>query len=150
MIVASQGLGVACVALAPSLPAQQLDTSVKLRTGEFGPEEYGIIDDDPENQTTMPDLDSEERRLALASLSRESRLARDQRRQGIIIESISCPLLIVAGTADNAWPRERYEGLWLNAEFHEVEEASHWGLVLNRRSLATAVPELLQWLAAKV
>ena len=74
MIVASQGLGVACVALAPSLPAQQLDTSVKLRTGEFGPEEYGIIDDDPENQTTMPDLDSEERRLALASLSRESRL----------------------------------------------------------------------------
>ena len=98
----------------------------------------------------MPDLDSEERGLALSSLCRESRLARDQRRQGIIIESLLCPLLIVTGTADNAWPRGRYESLWLNAKFYEVEETSHWGLVLNRRILAAAVPEVLHWLSSKV
>jgi len=80
MKVASQGLGSACIALAPSLPAQQLDSSVELRTGEFGPEEYGIVGDDTENQPTMPDLDSEERRLALSSLCHESRLARDPKK----------------------------------------------------------------------
>ena len=116
MMVAAQGLGVACIALAPSPPAQQLDTSVNLRTGEFGPEEYGIVDDDIENQPTMPDLDLEERRLALSSLGRESRLARDQRRQGIIIESMSCPFLVVTGTVDNDRHRDRYDALWLNAE----------------------------------
>ncbi|MCZ6891759.1 MAG: alpha/beta hydrolase [Chloroflexi bacterium] len=150
MMVASQGLGVACIALAPSLPARQMDTSVDLRTGEFGPEEYGIIDGDTNNQPTMPDLDAEERSLALSSLSRESRLARDQRRQGIIIESLPCPLLIVTGTDDKAWPKTRYEGLWLNAEFLEVEEASHWGLVLNRRALAVGIPEVLRWLTTNV
>ena len=150
MMVAAQGLGATCIALAPSLPRQQSDASVNLRTGEFGPEEYGIIDDDTENQPTMPDLDIEERRLALISLSRESRLARDQREQGIVIESISVPLLIVTGSVDDAWPRERYESLWLNAEFYEVEETSHWGLVLNRRALAAAVPGVLDWLATKV
>ena len=50
MMVASQGLGVACIALAPSMPARQLDTSVNLRTGEFGPEEYGIADGHINNQ----------------------------------------------------------------------------------------------------
>ena len=150
MMVAPQGLGIACIALAPSLPARQLDTSVKLRTGEFGPEEYGVDDDDTENQPTMPDLDLEERRLALRSLSRESRLARDQRRQGIVIESLSNPLLIVTGTADKAWPKERYEGLWLAAELYEVEESSHWGLVLNRRALSSAIPAVLHWLSARV
>lgn len=150
MMVASQGLGITCIALAPSMPAQQLDTSVNLCTGDFGPEEYGIVDGDTKNQPTMPDLDPEERGLALSSLSRESRLARDQRRRGIVIESLSCPLLIVTGTGDKAWPKKRYEGLWLDAEFYEVEQASHWGLVLNRRALAVGVPEVLQWLATKV
>ena len=150
MMVASQGPGVACIALAPSPPAQQLDTSVNLRTGEFGPEEFDILDDDTENQPTMPDLDLEERRLALSSLGRESRLARDQRRQGIVIESLPCPLLVMTGTVDNDRHRDRYEGLWLNAEFHELAEASHWGLVLNRRALAEAIPEVLHWLATKV
>ena len=36
MMVASKGLGVTCVALAPSMPARQLDTSVDLRPGEIG------------------------------------------------------------------------------------------------------------------
>ena len=150
MMVASQGLGVACISLAPSLPAQRRDTSVNLRTGDFGPEEYGILNDDTDNQPTMPDLDLEERRLALSSLSRESRLARDQRREGIVIESLSCPLLIVTGADDKAWPRERYKGLWLNSDFYEVAEASHWGLVLNGGALAAAVPGVLHWLATKV
>ena len=147
MMVASNGLGVACVALAPSMPARQLDTSVNLRTGEFGPEEYGIVDGDTNNQPTMPDLDPEERGLALSSLSRESRLARDQRRQGIVIKSLPCPLLIVTGTDDMDWPKRRYEDLWLDAEFCEVKEASHWGLVLNRRALAVGISEVLHWLA---
>jgi hypothetical protein len=141
---------VACIALAPSLPAQQLDTSVDLRTGDFGPEEYGIMDGDTNNQPTMPDLDPEERGLALGSLSRESRLARDQRRQGIVIESLPCPLLIVTGTDDKAWPKKSYESLWLNADSYEIAEASHWGLVLNRRALAGGVPEVLGWVATNV
>ena len=147
MMVASKGLGVTCVALAPSMPARQLDTSVDLRPGEIGPEEYGIVDGDTDNQSTMPDLDPEERSLALSSLSRESRLARDQRRQGIVIESLQCPLLIVTGTDDKAWPKKTYEGLWLNAKSYEMEEASHWGLVLNRRALAVGIPEVLGWIA---
>ena len=121
-----------------------------MRNGDFGPEEYGIVDKDTDNQPTMPDLDSEERGLALSSLSRESRLARDQRKRGIVIESLSCPLLIVTGALDSAWPGERYGGLWLDAEFDELEETSHWGLVLNRRALATAVPAVLGWLSTNV
>ena len=150
MMVASQGRGMACVALAPSVPARQLDTSVDLRTGEIGPEEYGIVDGDINNQPAMQDLDSEERSLSLSSLSSESRLARDQRRQGIVIESLPCPFLIVTGTDDKAWPKKRYEGLWLNADFYEVEEASHWGLVLNRRALAVGIPEVLRWIHTKL
>ena len=116
----------------------------------FGPEEYGIVDENTENQPTMPDLDSEERGLALSSLCRESCLARDQRRQGIIIESLLCPLLIVTGTDDKAWPKRSYAGLWLSAEFSEIEEASHWGLVLNRRALSIGIPQVSRWLSTKV
>ena len=139
MTVASYGDAVACVTLAPSAPARLADASINLRSGEFGPEEYGIISSDPEDQPAMPDLDKEERSVALTSLSRESRLARDERKAGIVIDSIACLLLIVTGTADTAWPRVTYDDLWLSAEFHSVEAASHWGLVLNRRVLATTV-----------
>ena len=150
MMVASAGDAAACIALAPSAPANQIDTYIALRTGEFGPEEYGFKDSVAEDQPAKLGLDLEECRLALSSLGRESRLARDQRRQGIVIESLSCPLLIVTGTADTAWPRERYDDLRLDAEFHTVEGASHWGLVLNRRVLETVVPEVLGWLASKM
>ena len=44
------------------------------------------------------------------------------------------------------WPKRRYEDLWLDAEFCEVKEASHWGLVLNRRALAVGISEVLHWL----
>ncbi|HXH13429.1 MAG TPA: alpha/beta hydrolase [Alphaproteobacteria bacterium] len=146
LMAAADGVAAACVALAPSTPARQRNAGVTLRTGEFGPEEYGITSDDPEQQPAMPDLDREERLIALASLSRESRLARDERQAGIVIASLPCPLLLITGTADRAWPRERYTDLWLAADYVSVEGASHWGLVLNRRALATMVPAVVQWL----
>lgn len=146
MMVAAAGLASSCVALAPSMPAPRSDPSVPLRPGEFGPEEYGIISRDPENQPAMPDLDGDERAIALASLSRESRFARDQRQRGIVIESMHCPLLIVTGTLDNQWPSQRYNDLWLPADRLSVDGASHWGLVLNRRALAQTVPAVLRWI----
>jgi pimeloyl-ACP methyl ester carboxylesterase len=85
MMAAAVGHALAYVGLAPSLPARVRDTSVSLRTGTFGPEEYGIFSGDPTDQPTMPDLDLEERAIALASLGRESRRARDDRKAGIVI-----------------------------------------------------------------
>jgi pimeloyl-ACP methyl ester carboxylesterase len=150
LMVAAAGFAAACIALAPSTPARQRDPTVALRAEEFGAEEYGIISHDPEEQRTMPDLDREERVLALASLGRESRLARDERQAGIVIESLPCPLLLVTGTADKAWPAERYRDLWLKADYLSVEGASHWGLVLNRRALARTIPAVLRWLTHTV
>jgi len=147
LMVAATGVAGACVGLAPSTPARQLNTSMALRTGEFGEEEYGITSRDPDEQPAMPDLDREERMIALASLGRESRLARDERQRGIIIEALPCPLLIVTGTRDRAWPRERYNNLWLMADYLSVEGASHWGLVLQRRALSSMIPEVLRWIA---
>lgn len=147
MMVAAQGAAVACVGLAPSTPTRRIDPSVVLRTGEFGPEEYGIKSRDPEKQPAMPDLDREERQVALASLCREARPARDERQAGIVIASLPCPLLVVTGTRDTQWPRQRYEGLELSADYLEIEGASHWGLVLNRRALGTAIPAVLHWIA---
>ena len=83
--------------------------------------------------------------MALASLGRESRLARDERQRGIVIETLPCPLLIVTGTQDKTWPQERYKDLWLPADYLRVEGASHWGLVLQRRALASTIPAVLQW-----
>jgi len=122
---------VACVGLAPSAPARATDRAVPLRTGTFGPDAYGITSSDLEYQPTMPDLDREERRIALASLGSESQLARDER---------------AAGIADTVWPRERYQNLPLVAKHLVADGASHWGLVLNRRVLATLVPAVLEWL----
>jgi pimeloyl-ACP methyl ester carboxylesterase len=146
LMVAAVGLASAVIALAPSVPARQRNPAVELRTGEFGAEEYGITHHDPEEQWTMPDLDREERLIALASLGRESRLARDERTAGISIESLPCPLLLVTGTADKAWPAERYQDLWLKADNISLEGASHWGLVLNQRALTTLIPAASRWL----
>jgi pimeloyl-ACP methyl ester carboxylesterase len=148
MMVAAGGDASACVALAPSPPARQIDPSVTLREAEFGPELYGITSNDPDDQPAMPDLDREERVLALASLCQESRLARDDRKRGIIIESLPCPLLIVTGSADRQFPTATYDGLWLPAERIEAPGASHWGLVLSRRTVAALVEDVVGWLAA--
>src|SRR4030095_1560331 len=146
LMVAATGAASAWVGLAPSTPARQLSTSVALRTGEFGGEEYGITSRDPDEQPAMADLDREERLMDLTSLGRESRLARDERQRGIVIEALPCPLLIVTGTKDRAWPRERYNNLWLTADYLSVEGASHWGLVLQRRALSSMIPEVLHWI----
>jgi pimeloyl-ACP methyl ester carboxylesterase len=146
LMMAAAGIATACIALAPSTPARQRDLSVALRSGEFGPEEYGITSRDPQEQKAMPDLDREERLIALASLGRESRLAKDERTAGIVIASIPCPLLLVTGMEDRAWPVERYRDLWLKRDHFSVESASHWGLVLNRRALGTMIPAVLGWL----
>ena len=149
LMAAAAGLAAAVVALAPSIPARQCDPAVEIRTGEFGPEEYGITHHDPEEQRAMPNLGREERLIALGSLCRESRLAKDERNAGIVAESLPCPLLLVTGTADKAWPTERYRDLWLKADRLSVEGASHWALVLNRRALATLIPAASLWLTGR-
>ena len=136
----------ACVGLAPSTPARRRDTSVPLRSGIFGAEEYGIADRDPDRQPAMPDLDRAERVIALESLGPESRLARDERQAGIVLEGIACPLLIVTGTADTQWPRRRYDNFQFPADHVSIEGASHWGLVLNRRVLPGIVSSVIGWL----
>jgi pimeloyl-ACP methyl ester carboxylesterase len=136
----------AVVGLAPSVPATRIDASVLLRSGEFDATEYGITSSDPDDQPVMPDLDREERTIALASLGRESRYARDERAAGVVIDALPCPLLIVTGTADTQWPRSRYDDLHLRAEHLSVDGASHWGLVLNRRALASLVPQVEAWI----
>ena len=149
MMVAAKGDSAASIGLAPSTPTLMLDARVDVRDGEFGAEEYGITSDDPADQRAMPDLDMEERNVALASLGRESRYARDDRKAGIVIESLPCPLLIVTGSDDRQWPTAHYDGLWLDANAHEVADASHWGLVLSRRSLATMQPVITAWVMEK-
>jgi pimeloyl-ACP methyl ester carboxylesterase len=146
MMAASEGAPAACVALAPSVPSRERDAAAPLRPGVFGAEFYGITGDDPDNQPAMPDLDREERMIALSSLGPESQLARDDRKAGIVIESMPCPLLIVTGTNDRLWPRATYDDLRLPAQHLEIEGASHWGLVLSRRALASEVPAVTGWL----
>ena len=147
MMTAAQGEVIACVALGPSMPSREMDSAAQMRTGEFGPEEYHLDSRNPRHQPAMADLDLEERKTALASLGRESPLARDERRAGVVIEALPCPLLIVTGSRDREWPRERYDNLWLKADYLSAEGASHWGLVLNRRILAQLVPKILSWLS---
>jgi pimeloyl-ACP methyl ester carboxylesterase len=149
LMVAAQGGVHACVALAPSAPARTRDPAAELRAGIFGPEEYGLIRNGAVNERALPDLDAEEQAIAVASLCSDSRYARDDRQAGIIIERLECPLLIVTGAADRQWPRARYDGLWLKADYLSAEQASHWGLVLNRRALGTFVPRVLEWLGSQ-
>src|SRR5262249_35528247 len=140
----------ACVGLAPSTPARALDSAVPLRAGTFGPEEYGIVDRDPERQPAMADLDRDERVAALESLGLESRFARDERKAGIVIGNAPCPVLIVTGTADRLWPRQRYDDLPFPVDHIEIGGASHWGLVLNRRLLPAMSSAVGSWLEKNV
>lgn len=136
----------AWVGLAPSTPARGHDPSIPLRPGAFGAEEYGIVDRDPDRQPAMSDLDRAERVVALESLGLESRLARDERKAGIVVEGTECPLLIVTGTADTQWPRQRYDDLQFPVDHVSIEGASHWGLVLNRNVLPGIVSSVVGWL----
>ena len=147
MLYASCGKAAACVAIAPSVPARRTDPSVRLRAGEYGAAAYRITKRGPEDQPAMPGLDLDERKLALDSLSNESRFARDQRKAGIVIESIPCPLLLVTGTEDTDWPEEMFRDLWLEPDRYSVRGASHWGLVLNRRVLPSTVEKVTAWVS---
>jgi pimeloyl-ACP methyl ester carboxylesterase len=144
MMVAADRHAAACIGLAPSAPARRRNADLPLREGVFGPETYGIVDRDPQRQPTMPDLDEEERAIALAALGPESLLARDERQAGIVIDRMPCPLLIVTGSLDTQWPRTRYAELPVAATFMEVE-ASHWGLVLRRAAIERLAPMILDW-----
>ena len=139
-----------CVGLAPSTPTRTFDASIPLRAGAFGPDEYGIVDRDPNRQPAMEDLDRDERLIALASLGLESRLARDERKAGIVIGDMPCPVLIVTGTGDTQWPRQRYDDLPFGADRLEIVGASHWGLVLNRRVLSGMGSAVSRWLEKNV
>jgi pimeloyl-ACP methyl ester carboxylesterase len=150
MMVAARGGARACVGLAPSTPAATRDESVEIRPGVFGPEEYGITSRDPAERPAMPDLDTEERLVAIESLSPESRTARDDRKAGIVIGSLACPLLVVTGSEDRDWPRSAYAGMHLPADYIEARGASHWGLVLNRRVLPDLAVRVTGWLEANV
>src|SRR5207247_10118304 len=98
--------------------------------GSSGPRRTASSIDDPDHQDAMmPDLDRDERLVALSSLGPESLLARDDRRAGIVLGPLPCPLLIVLGARDAQWPRNRYADLPLAAAGPPVG-ASHRGLVL--------------------
>ena len=73
----------------------------------------------------MPDLDRDECRIALESLGPESRLARDERKAGVVVGDTPCPALIVTGTADTQWPRQRYDDSRFGADHIEIVGASH-------------------------
>lgn len=140
---------VACVALAPSPPARERDPAKPIRTGVFDASEYGITSSDPDEQRTMPDLDREERLVALGGLSAESWRAKTEREAGVVVTALRSPLLLVAGARDRQFPPERYEDLWLPHERVTIPEASHWGLVLSRPAVEYAVPHVLEWLEAR-
>lgn len=146
MIGSTSGASRACIGLAPSVPADRVDASVELRRGVYTSEVYGITSSDPQHQPEMPDLDLEERTIALGSLCGESLLARDERQRGIVIRTLPCPLLIITGTEDRQAPRSRYSDMSLKSDQLSVERASHWGLVLSRRSVASAVPRVIDWI----
>ena len=157
MMAAVEGKAAACITLAPSMPARRTDQSVELRYGEFTAEEYGITSRDPKEQPAMPDLDIEERAIALASLGRESRFARDQRKRGIIIESLPCPLLNRYGHAGysvarpslrqslaQGGPSQRRRGLTLGLSFEQTLACQS---CTRRAAVATAnpVPPIGSW-----
>ncbi len=148
IMVAAMAQARACVGLAPSTPAARRDDQMQIRPGVFGPEEYGITSPDPAKQPSMPDLDTQERLIALESASQESRAARDDRKAGIVVTELPCPLMVVTGSEDRAWPRSAYTGMHLRAEHLESLGASHWGLVLNRRLLPELSRRVTEWLDA--
>jgi alpha-beta hydrolase superfamily lysophospholipase len=65
----------------------------------------------------------------------------------VSLASLPCPLLVVTSTGDSQWPRTRYESLHLARTHIEVDGASHWGLVLNRRVLPELVTPVVDWVS---
>ena len=59
-----------------SIDGATMSDDLPIRPGVFGPEEYGITSLDPATQPSMPDLNTQERAVALESASQESWAAR--------------------------------------------------------------------------
>ncbi|MCY4528560.1 MAG: hypothetical protein OXD46_05965, partial [Chloroflexi bacterium] len=152
VIAASQGGYAACVALDPDPPPDRVDESVEMVYGLQTPEEIGYkLAGDPRLLPHMPDLTTEERRIAQSSLCDESLLMQSQRTKGILIELMPCPMLEVLGGLDDYYPTEpSYHGVGLAGDQIYVGDSSHWGLVLSRRVLATLLPQVLDWLNSNV
>jgi pimeloyl-ACP methyl ester carboxylesterase len=155
MIAAASGGVAACIGLEPSPPTLRNDDSIPLREGTFDSTEYGITHTDANDQPEMPDLSITERAIALSSLGPESRYARDDRKRGNVITSLSCPLLVVKGALKSGWTARSYddswfEGLWLDADVRTVDPASHWGLVLSESVLSRLIPDVTNWIDTQV
>ena len=152
VIAASRGGYAGCVALDPDPPPDRVDESVEMAYGLRTPEEIGYtLDGDPRLLPLMPDLTTEERRIAQSSLCDESRLMGSQRRRGIIIERMPCPMLEILGGLDDYYPTEpSYHGVGLAGDQVFVADSSHWGLVLSRRVQAKLLPQVLDWLNKNV
>ena len=106
------------------------------------------MSDDPAQQPSMPDLDLEERRIALVSLGPESRQARGERKRGIVVHALPCPLLVVTGSGDTDWRGPAHANMELSADYLNVDDCSHWRLVLNRRTLNGMIPAVSRWMDA--
>ena len=63
-----------------------------------------------------------------------------------LVVDVRCPMLIVTGTTDTQWPRQRYDDLHFAADHVSIDGASHWGLVLNRRLLGAVASAVTGWL----
>ena len=148
VIAASRGGYAGCVALDPDPPVDRVDESVEMEYGVQTPEEIGYtLDGDPRQLPHMPDLTLEERRIGQSSLCSESTLVASQRRRGIIIERMPCPMLEIMGGLDDYYPTEpSYYGVGLADDRIIVPDSSHWGLALSRRVLAELIPKVLDWL----
>ncbi len=138
--------------LGPSTPGPLLEDPAwdPPAPGVFGPEAYGIVDPASLEQPTMPDLEPEEVRVALGSLGPESAYARQERRCGVWFHprGFHGAVAVAAGERDELLPPRhcRRVARFLNADYLELPGASHWGLVLNRRALGAAWPEIAAWL----
>ena len=115
VIAASRGGYAGCIAFDPDPPPDRVDESVEMAYGLRTPEEIGYtLDGDPRLLPHMPDLTTEERRIAQSSLCDESRLMGSQRRRGILIERMPCPMLEILGGLDDYYPTEpSYHGVGL-------------------------------------
>lgn len=138
-----------CIALAPSPPARERDHSIAIPRGVFDAAEYGITSLDPEHQRAMPDLDLDDRRLALRSLSLESWRARYERHAGVPVGDIPVPILLVIGEADRQFRPPTYDSFIFPADRLLVPGASHWGLVLGWQAIDYLREPVLDWLAQR-
>lgn len=126
-------------------------------SGPFGPEVYGLHDDDLEaSRQTLHDLTDEEARGVLESVrgAQESGMARRQRRRGVSLApgAIRAPSLVVFGEQDAHFPPEyqRSLAIYLAGDAMAVPRTGHWGIVCHGESVALAAPRVDDWLRANV